>query len=134
MVTPHTAQTPRSQPHPPNRAAYNMNDTLFDPTTIDLVSLTPDGKGVELRIINDRGWSGSDNQINSLQSKVQTYVSFALDGQLAATYPKTAQLSWSIVIACREGFPDPRTNFVINQMAGAVGQHGGSLRVESLPG
>lgn len=36
---------------------------LFHPEKIDLVALSPNETTVELVIVADRGWSGSDEQI-----------------------------------------------------------------------
>ena len=92
------------------RAKKPANDSKpFDPSKVDLVSLTPAGDRVRLYIVSDSPWTGSDAQLQSLQEKVHNYVGFALDGQLVQAYPETNGVPWEIVIDCQKGLPDPRS-------------------------
>lgn len=106
-------------------------DAPFDPATIDLVALSPDETTVELVIVADAGWSGSDLQIRSLQEKIQSYVSFAVDGQLVDAYPDMAGRPWRIVIDCQKGSPDDRTADVVARTVEPVRNHGGDLQIRS---
>ena len=105
-------------------------ESLFDVTKIDLVALSPDSSTVCLYIVSDFAWTGSDAQIGSLQAKIQSYVGYALDGQMAAAYPETRDLSWRIVIRCRRGAPDARTGEVLRQLVEPIRRYGGELVVE----
>jgi hypothetical protein len=104
-------------------------DVLFDSTNVDLVSLSPDGTTILLHIVNDSPWSGSDAQIESLQLKVQTYVSFALDGSMVSSYPETAGLAWQIRLDDQVGKRDERSMRVLDQLSAAVRGYGGYLFV-----
>jgi hypothetical protein len=104
-------------------------EALFDPTKVDLVSVSPDGSTVILHIVNDLPWSGSDAQIESLQLKVQTYVSFALDGPMVSSYPETAGLAWQIRLDDQVGERDDRSAHVLDQLSAAVRRYGGYLVV-----
>lgn len=104
-------------------------DILFDASKVDLVSLAADESAVELHIVADGAWTGSDEQIRSLQEKVQTYVGYAVDGQLVAAYPECASMPWRIVIQCRSGGPDPRTADVLARTRQPVQGYGGDLVV-----
>jgi hypothetical protein len=104
---------------------------VFDASKIDLVSLTADGGTVELHIVADAPWTGSDDELMSLQQKINTYVGFALDGQLHASYPETKGLGWRIVIDAHAGQPNDRTAQVIAQVAEGVRRYGGDLVVSS---
>jgi Family of unknown function (DUF6572) len=66
---------------------------MFDPTTVDAVAVTPERDAVLLYLFERDGWSGSDEQLLSLQEKIHTYVGFAVDGQLSRDYPETAARS-----------------------------------------
>lgn len=77
------------------------------------MALSPNETTVELVIVADAGWSGSDEQIRSLQEKIHTYVGFAVDGQLTETSPEVADRPWSIVVQCGNTAPDPRTADVL---------------------
>jgi hypothetical protein len=68
---------------------------LFDAGKVDFVALSPDSSSVRLYIVCHFGWTGSDAQINSLQTKIHNYIGFAVDGQLASTHPETRERSSS---------------------------------------
>ena len=104
-------------------------ESLFDATKVDLVTLSPDHSLAQLYIVNESAWTGSDAQISSLQEKIHNYVSFAVDGQMASTYPETRDLRWTVVIDDQAGAPDSRTAQVIAQVADSVRLHGGDLVV-----
>jgi len=104
---------------------------LFDPSAVDLVSVSADESTVELHIVTEAQWSGSDAQITSLQQKIHNYVGFAADGQLAATYPEVAGLPWQIVVACHGGSPDARSADVIARTREPVQRYGGDLIVRA---
>jgi len=105
-------------------------DSLFDPTKVDLVAESADGV-VELVILADAPWTGSDAQLRSLQEKVQSYVSYALDGGLRASYPEVAGQPWRILIHSQVGEPDQRTEQVLAGLAERLPNYGGSLLVRS---
>lgn len=104
-------------------------DVLFDPTKVDLVTLSPDGATVLLHIVNDSAWSGSDAQIESLQLKVQTYVRFELDGPMVSNYPETAGVAWQIRLDDQVGSRAERSMRVLDQLSVAVRGYGGYLVV-----
>jgi hypothetical protein len=100
---------------------------LFNAAKIDVVALSADGT-VELYIVQDHPWTGSDAQLNSLQAKVHNYVGYALDGQLATDYPETVNKPWQIVVHCQTGAPDDRAQYVLTELAKRLRPYGGSLR------
>lgn len=102
-------------------------EALFDATKVDLVAISPDGQVVDLIIVNDSPWTGSDAQLMSLQQKIHTYVGFALDGQMAATYPETDGLAWRIVVDDQAGPVDSTSADIIERVAEKVRQYGGDL-------
>jgi hypothetical protein len=104
-------------------------ENLFDSQQVDLIGITPDGQSVLLVVVADKPWSGSDSQIMSLQVKVQTYVSFALDGQLVQQYPRTKGLPWQVVIHTQTGPPDERTSAVLAELAERLPAYGGQLHI-----
>jgi CGNR zinc finger len=64
-----------------------QSEALLDRGQADLVAETADGV-VELVIVADAPCTGSDGQWSSLQDKVQTCVSFAVDGQVGRSIPE----------------------------------------------
>ena len=99
----------------------------LDPLKIDVVALSPDGSHVELHIVRDSPWTGSDDDVASFQAKIQTYVSYALDGQLHSDYPETQGLPWTIVVTSYAGAPDERTAHVIGVLEEQLTNYGGSI-------
>jgi hypothetical protein len=102
-------------------------ERLFDPLKVDAVALSGDGQTVELFIAQDAPWTGSDAQIQSLQEKVNSYVSYAVDGGMASDYPETAGLAWHIVVHAQTGPPDDRTATVLQSLPDRLQPYGGSL-------
>ena len=105
----------------------NDGEPLFDPAVIDLVTLSADRMAVLLSIVCDAPWTGSDDQVDSLQMKIHTYVSYALAGGLVAAYPETAGLAWEIHLDCQGATPDDRSAAAINALAEPVSRYGGRL-------
>jgi hypothetical protein len=106
-------------------------EVLFDASKVDVVALSPDEGTVELVVVADAPWTGSDAQLQSLQAKVQTYVSFALDGPLAQQYPDARGLPWRVVVDNQSGPPDARTSTVLDGLAERLPAYGGELTVRS---
>jgi hypothetical protein len=102
-------------------------ESLFDAAQVDLVALAEAADVVELLIVQDAPWTGSDAQLRSFEEKVQAYVSYATGGQLTAAYPETQGLPWRIVVHAQTGQPDERTAETVSRLSGHVRQDGGEL-------
>lgn len=77
------------------RFGREQSEALLDPGKADLVAETADGV-VELVIVADAPCTGSDGQLSSLQDKVQTYVSFAVDGQMGRSIPEAVGVTGQV--------------------------------------
>lgn len=97
------------------------------------MALSSDGASVELHIVADDPWSGSDDQLRSLQEKMHNYVVYAEDGQLAAAYPETVGMAWVIVVTSYAGPPDARTAELLKTAAPVIRRYGGDLRIGDQP-
>ena len=84
-----------------------------------------------LYIVQESPWSGTDEQLLSLQQKIHNYVGFALDGEMVRRHPETDRVPWRIVIDSQIGPPDPRTGQVVDQVAAGVRRYGGDLVVQT---
>ena len=113
------------------RTPADRDAVLFDPAKVDLVASPPGGGTVDLHIVVDAPWSGSDAQLRSLQDKIHSYVSFALDGQMVAMYPEVAGLPWRIIVTCHSGPPDDRTAELLRRTMEPVRAYGGTLVVNA---
>lgn len=104
-------------------------ESILDTGKVDLVSESADGQ-IELVIVQPGPWTGSDEQVQSFQDKIQTYVSFAVDGQLATQFPSAADRPWVITIRSLAGPPDPRTSGVVDALKERLVPYGGSIRID----
>ena len=86
------------------RTGKRKAESLFDAGRVDLVAESSDGI-IDLIVVQAQPWTGSGAQLASLQDKVQTYVSYALDGGLAQQFPEAAGRPWRIVLNCLSGEP-----------------------------
>ena len=69
---------------------------------IDL--LTHDSKSgrVQLVMFEPRPWDGGEEQLFQLQEKLNAYISFALDGEMADSYPELFGKPLTVVLRCLE--------------------------------
>jgi hypothetical protein len=102
--------------------------TWFDAAKIDLVTAEVEGR-VWLYIVADQAWLPDGSDIVSLSEKIRNYVSFALDGQMAESYPEVAGRSWGIVIDAQVSQPPDATRRHLEEIGAAVKRHGGELRI-----
>ena len=59
-----------------------------DPESVDVVAHEPEKDEVLLVMIEYRPWDAAAGLLQQLQGKFETYLSYALDGQLASDYPE----------------------------------------------
>lgn len=79
---------------------------------IDLLTHDPHAGKVELVMFEGRPWDGGEEQLFQLQEKLNAYISFALDGELADTYPELANQPLSVVLRCLEMPPSEAVEFL----------------------
>lgn len=60
-----------------------------NPRVIDLVTYDPKSGEYVLIMTEERQWDGSADRVLQLQEKVNNYLSFALDGQMAKQHPES---------------------------------------------
>ncbi len=75
---------------------------------IDALGIEESTGRVLLVIRHDAAWDGSDAQLFQLQEKLNAYLSFALDGEMAGAYPDFVEKPVGLRIDCVAP-PDPRT-------------------------
>jgi len=62
--------------------------TVEDHKVIDIVSHHPDGDVVRLVMVEYREWGEQGGLLHDLQAKLNTYLAFVTEGQLASDYPE----------------------------------------------
>lgn len=77
-----------------------------------------------LTIVESLGWEDPKEWCRALQMKVNTYLAFALDGQMADMYPESAGKPTMIELDCYGPLPD--------QVLGFVGRLGDRVREYGL--
>ena len=75
---------------------------------IDLFAHDPGSDEVVLVMNEARPWDGSDERLYQVQEKFNAYVSFLLDGEMAAAHPEFVGKRARIELRC-EHMPDART-------------------------
>jgi hypothetical protein len=69
---------------------------------IDVVAHDTTRGQVALIMLEPRPWDGSELRLFQLQEKINAYLSFALDGEMAAEYPALAPLPVRLQLDCAE--------------------------------
>jgi len=75
---------------------------------LDAIAHDPKTDEVVLMMLESRPWSGGDEQLFQLQEKLNTYLSFALDGEMAESFPQFAGKKVRIQLDT-PSMPDERT-------------------------
>lgn len=85
---------------------------MENPAVIDLIVHDPRTDCVTLGMVESRRWDGSELQMYQLQEKINAYLSFALDGELAEAYPPLAEKPLVLQLDCVEVPPEPVQRFL----------------------
>jgi hypothetical protein len=74
---------------------------------IDVIGQDPETGEAVLVMNQPDEWAGSDEQLLALQERFNAYVSFLLDGEMAAAHPELADKPTRIELRCAH-IPDTR--------------------------
>jgi len=91
-------------------------------TVIDFVGYDPKTENLTLAMIEERTWDGSEERLLQLQEKINNYLSFVLDGQLARTYADYKNKKVLFQLNCSFP-PDDRTLGFLDQVKNALDQY-----------
>ena len=72
---------------------------------IDLIADDTKTGEVALIMLEERPWDGSEPRLFQLQEKINAYLSFALDGEMAEAYPQFSGRKIRLQLDC-VGMPD----------------------------
>ncbi len=75
---------------------------LAHPNVIDLIAHDTHTDEVVLTMIEPRPWDGSQVQLFQLQEKINAYLSFALDGEMAEAYPALVDKPLRLRLECAQ--------------------------------
>ena len=100
---------------------------IDDPGTIDDVRVPRRG-AIELIVQHDGRWDGSDRRQVLLQEKVNRYLEYVVDGELAADHPAARGRRWVVVIETAAA-PDARTQVYLRAADRELRRAGGGVSV-----
>jgi hypothetical protein len=104
--------------------------SVEDVGVIDFVAHDPGGE-VVLVMVEGREWDGSNERLFQLQEKINSYVSFACDGQLTEKYPELAGKPVRLELRC-VGPPDPKTANFLDMVREKLEEEGLAFRVKQI--
>ena len=73
---------------------------IQNPNVIDLISLDAEANQVVLLMLEKRPWGTVSDQLEQLDEKYNSYVSYVLDGHLVNQYPQYADKAVRIQLDC----------------------------------
>lgn len=100
-------------------------------SVVDLVAHDPKTDQVALVIVEQRPWDSSRERLLQLQQKIHNYVSYALDGQFARTYPDFVGKPLTIALSCFAE-PDAATMQFLDEMKRRLHRYTIGLEVRVL--
>ncbi len=104
---------------------------LANPAVLDALADDRITGEVVLIMFEPRAWTLGDVQLFQLQEKLNAYLSFALDGELAEQLPQMAGRPVRIQLNCAAPPPPPVVEFLA-KVREQVGYQGINLTVEGL--
>jgi hypothetical protein len=103
---------------------------IEDPDTVDLVVARRDGT-VILSMFEERPWDGSDARLEQLEAKVNSYVSFVVDGHMDRQHP---DLDYTSVLVRLDylGRMDERTRDLLPMIELTLAEYGIDFAISHL--
>jgi len=108
-----------------------MPEGVQYPDIIDKVMREKDG-GVSLVMREDRPWDGSEARLAELRKKINTYATYARQGQLAKDFPDLAGKPVSLQLWCIQHRPDPKVMEFLDRANAQLAQHSLQIRVRVI--
>lgn len=100
----HGSEEGHCHPHAHEQRAANG---VENPAVLDALARDPETGELVLVMLEPRQWNGGETQLMQLQEKLNAYLSFALDGEMAEQLPQFAGSKVRIQLACAEPPPEP---------------------------
>ena len=104
---------------------------IANPAVLDALGEDKVTGEVVLMMFEPRPWNLGDQQIFQLQEKLNAYLSFALDGELAEQLPQFAERPVRVQLNCAEPPPQPIVDFLA-KVREQIGYQGINFVVEGL--
>lgn len=101
------------------------------PHIIDIVAHDPKEGVVTLIMLEPRPWDGTELRLFQLQEKINAYLSFALDGEMAEAYPDLVSLPLRLQLDCTTP-PDSMTVSFLSHVRDQIAFQGIDLQVRVM--
>jgi hypothetical protein len=102
-----------------------------NPAVLDALARDPETDELVLIMLEPRSWDGGDKQLFQLQEKLNAYLSFALDGELAEQLPQMVGKPLRIQLNCAQQPPEPVIE-LLGKVREQIALQGINLTVEGL--
>jgi hypothetical protein len=103
---------------------------IEDPDSVDLVVARRDGT-VVLSMFEERPWDGSEERLRQLEDKVNAYLTFVLDGHMAAQHPDIHAKQVQIRLDYT-GAMDARTRELLPSIELTLAEYGIDFRISHV--
>jgi len=98
---------------------------------IDLIADDTKTGEVTLIMLEERPWDGSELRLFQLQEKINAYLSFALDGEMAESYPNFSGRKIRLQLDC-VGMPDSEVVQFLSMVREQIAFQGINLEVRVM--
>jgi hypothetical protein len=105
-----------------------MPEGVQYPDIIDKVIQDKDGS-VVLVMCEERPWDGSEERLAQLRKKINTYVTYARQGQLTSDFPDLAGKPVLFQLWCIQHRPDPNLMQFLDRTNALLAKHSLQIRV-----
>jgi len=103
-----------------------------DPDKIDMISPTPDGKGMQLFITDHLPWDNVPLHLAALQTKLNRYLAYIQSEDFVARFPD-AQEKPAHIEVCFASDPSAEGEQFLNRAREMIGRAGWSLSWQVIP-
>ena len=87
---------------------HSSSGGIENPAVLDKIIHDLEKDQITLVMIENRPWTGGEGQLFQIQEKINSYLSFALDGELNEAYPNLAGKPIGLQLECF-AYPDDQT-------------------------
>jgi hypothetical protein len=106
--------------------------TVADPYVIDGIMESADEQTYVLLITEERPFHDSNEQVDQLTEKINTYVTYIESGQLHNDHPRAKGKRLEVLMVCWEAPDADQYRELIDRAAVLIGKQGAEFRVEVL--
>jgi hypothetical protein len=107
--------------------------TVENPDVIDQITRSEDGSAFTLDMIESRDFSGSQEQLEQLVAKVNSYVEAIQTGRLVQQYPEMAGKQINVRLVCMDEPRDAKLVELLGVATRLFAKHHADFAVQIIP-